>query len=291
MSQPPPWLRFQAYLVGLPKTGSTSISTVFSDYRTGHEWRLMELVGPGLAWRRGELDDAGFLAVTRDRFVPVSLEMDSTTSHHLYAGLLRDRFPEAVFVHTVRDVRSWTTSLLEMVLRKRLARRVLDIPYSSWDQEYFAFVSENAYALDADSDVDDSAALPALMRYWAAHVEEIARTLPAERTLLVRTPDIPHRLGDLATLTGVPVETLRADRAHTNRAPMTLDRFSTFDSDALRDAYDRHCGELMAELFPEEHQAWVSSPSRPDPAAWPAYLEALYGWVVEAVRKYGPASQ
>lgn len=51
-----------------------------------------------------------------------TLELDSTTSHHLYADFLRDRYPRAVFVHTIRDVASWTTSLLDMVLRQRIAR-------------------------------------------------------------------------------------------------------------------------------------------------------------------------
>jgi hypothetical protein len=286
--QHPPWLRFQAYLVGLPKTGSTSVATVFSNYRTGHEWGLMDLVGPGIDWRRGDLDDAAFLRATGRRFVPASLEMDSTTCHHLYAGLLRDTFPKAVFVHTVRDVQSWTTSLLDMVLRKRLARRELDIPYSAWERRYFAFISDNAYELDPESDADDRAAIPALMRYWVAHVTEICSTLPPDRTLLLRTRDIPHRLDALAALTGVPVGSLRADRAHTNRAPMALDRFVAFDSDEVRDAYQRHCAELMADLFPDEHAAWTTSAPRPQPTEWPAYVDALRGWVVDAIRAYGP---
>lgn len=289
MAQHPPWLRFQAYLVGLPKTGSTSVATLFARYRSRHEWGLTELLPPALARCRGELDDAGFLRATGPRFVPATLEMDAATCHHLYADLLRDTFPRAVFVHTVRDVRGWATSLLDMGLRKRLARRQLGMTYTAGQTEYARLLTGGVDIADPDVD-DDRAALPGLMAFWADHVRGMADALPPERSLRVRTRDISSSHDALARVVGVPTATLRADLDHSNRAPATFDRFRAYDGDALRDAYSEHCADLMAELFPEEHAAWWGSRPEPDASGWWSYVEESRRWSREMVARYGGAA-
>ena len=292
MAEHPPWLRFQAYVVGLPKTGSTSMTTLFGNYRTGHEWQLMELLGPAMARRRGEIDDEEFLTATGRRLVPPSLEMDSTTSHHLYADLLSRTFPHALFFHTVRDVRSWATSLLDMSLRKRLGRKILGLPFSPVEIEYVASRTEGAYDVDRDDREDDRAALPPLMRYWAAHLREMAATLPPGRTMQLRTRDIPRRLPEIAAHAGVPASTLRADLSHANQAPHRFDRFAAFDGDELRAAYDAHCGDLMADLFPVEHAAFLSLEPGSHAASpgWAAYVESVRAYAADAVAQYGPSA-
>jgi len=249
---------------------------------------LMELLGPALRRRKGELNDDEFLRATGERLVPASLEMDSATCHHLYADVLRDRFPQAVFLHTVRDVQSWTSSLLDMVLRKRLARRLIPIPYSTWESEYLAVMTEGAYDLDPNQRGDDRSSLAPLIRYWAAHLREMAAELPADRSLRIRARDLRDRLPEMAALVGIPVSTLRADLAHANPAPLRFDRFAAFDSDELRAAYDQHCADLMADIFPEEHAAWVTRRHAPGCRDWDAYLAEVEVWVKEAVERHGP---
>jgi hypothetical protein len=286
----PPWLRFQAYVVGLPKTGSTSLATVFARYRSGHEWDLMDLVEAGLARQRGDLSDDGFWRAMGSRLHPASLELDSATSHYLYADLLAARYPKAVFIHSVRDVGGWVSSVLDMVLRKRLARRILDISYSRWESQYLALMTEGRYDLDPASVEDDSTSLAPLMRYWALHMARMPRVLPPDRTLVVRTRDIPQRLDDLAALAGVPVATLRDDLAHANKAPLTFDRFAAFSSDEVRDAYDEHCASIMATTFPQEHAAWTGARRTQPTPDWDAYVAALEVWVADAVEKHGPVA-
>lgn len=296
MPQHPPWLRFQAYLVGLPKTGSTSIATVFGNYRTGHEWELMELVGAGMSRLAGQLTDEEFLASAGPRLQPPSLEMDSTTSHHLYADLLVQQFPHAVFVHTVRDVRTWTTSLLEMLLRKRLARLQVSVPYSIWERGYLDMMTGGTYRLAAPPAADDAGSLVALMAYWAEHMTQMSQVLPPDRSIVVPTTQIGLRLADLAALAGVPANMMRADLAHTNRSPQTLDRFSTFASPQLMAAYELHCADIMAERFPAEHDRWLTDyrTAIAEPAAraglWVEHVEQVGDWVTEAVARYGPAA-
>jgi hypothetical protein len=291
VSAHPPWLRFQAYVVGLPKTGSTSLASVFARYRAGHEWQMRELIPLALARQRGELTDGQFLAATSGRIRPASLEMDSATFHHLYADLLRDTFPHAMFVHSVRDVVSWSTSLLDMVLAKRMARRFLEIGLDSWELEYLQTATGEGCPVDPGSDDDDRAALVPLMRYWSHHLRQMAEQLPPERTLQLRTRDIGRRTDDLAAFVGVPPRTLRADLAHSNRAPLTLDRFAAFDGVDLRDAYDAYCADLMADLFPQEHAAFTARRRRPvadaETDAWSRHLTAVQARARSAVERHG----
>lgn len=293
MAQHPPWLRFQAYVVGMPKTGSTSLATIFGNYRSGHEWQLRELLECALKRQRDGLTDDAFLRSAGTRLLQPSLEMDSTTSHYLYVDVLGRQFPGAVFFHTVRDVRSWVSSLLDMVLRKRLARRYAPMPYTIWGVDYLAMLTDGAYDLDPAGCGDDSSSLIPLMRYWGQHMHTMPARLPAGRSLAIRTHDIQHRLPEIAALAGVPASTLRTDLAHANQAPLRLDRFSAFDSEALRAAYDAHCADIMAELFPEEHAAWrahCAQPCRKQALQkdWDGYLNAVDHWVADAVKRYGP---
>jgi len=283
----PPWLRFQAYAVGLPRTGSTSLAALFGRYRTGHEWQLMELVGPAMARRRGELGDEEFLRATSGRLVPPPLEMDSATCHHLYAELLGRIFPWAVFLLTVRDVRSWVSSFLDMVLRQRIAFRLTGTPRSRWHDVYLPVLTEGA--CDLEGQRDDRAALPPLMRSWAAHLREMSALLPADRTLRVRTRDLASRLPQIAALAGVPVSTLRADLFHSNQESDRFDRFAAFDGEELRAAYDESCAEIMTELFPEEHAAWTAREPRGDDGSldWPGHLARVEASVA---RKLGSRS-
>lgn len=291
----PPWLRFQAYIVGLPKTGSTSMATIFGNYRSCHEWQLMELLGFALARRRGDLSDGEFLRSAGRRLVPASLEMDSTTCHYLYTDLLRDQFPQALFIHTVRDVISWISSLLDMVFRKRVARQIINIPYSTWESDYLALMTEGRYDLAADEWCDDRPSLAPLMRFWAAHIHEMAGLLPDGRSLRIRTSDIRHQLQNIADFTGVPVSSLRSDLVHVNRSPCRLDRFTAFDSDEVRAVYDEECADIMAEVFPSEHRAWMAYRSGglkggAEATGWDKYRADVKIWVADAIRLYGPTA-
>lgn len=294
MGDHPPWLRFQAYLVGLPKTGSTSVAAMFGNYRSAHEWQMAVLIRHGIARLRGDLDDAGFLQAVGPRLTSPRLEMDSATCHHLYADVLRDEYPNALFVHTIRDVHSWVNSALDMLLRKRIARRRLGIDDSDWERAYVEHLTAGTYDLAGDDGDGDVAAVPALMRYWSTHLHTMAEVVPPERTLRLRTADLSRSIGDVAAFVGVKPATLRADLSHVNRASLSFDRFAAVDAAEIRTVYADCCAEVMAESFPVEHRAWLDRQRRrtaaTDTPDWQAYVRATEAWVAEAIDEYGEAA-
>jgi hypothetical protein len=269
----PPWLRFQAYVVGLPKTGSTSLATAFGAYRTGHEVSRRELVAAGLQWQAGRFNPDEFWDVTTPRLTKPWLEMDSATCHHLYAPLLAQRFPRAVFIHTVRDVGGWISSLLDMLLRGRYVREIFLMLSSEAEQRYMDEMLGGRLDAWFDPMAGDRSAVVPLMQYWSRHMREMAAVLPADRTKVVRTAEIGRSLPLLADLCGVSAGTLRGDLAHANRAAYRLNRFALYGDDELRDAYEMYCADIMAELFPQEHAAaFRETASRRD---WETHCQAV----------------
>lgn len=269
-----PWLRFHAYGVGLPKTGTTSLATMMANYRTGHEAWLDFLAAPAVARIRGEIDDEAFWQVAHKRFVPLRAEMDCVTCHHLYVDVLRETYPKAKFVVTYRDVRSWANSMLGMVMFRR--RTPLDLRgYRSWYRSYGEWISEGMFSLDPADERDDTAVLPALMRSWASYMRSMPAVLPPERTIWIKTSELTARVPDLAEFLRIPVETIAWDNVHSNQSPATLDRFTIADREVIDHAYAEHCADIMAEHFPEEHARFADRPSVDAGTAWSAYLERV----------------
>jgi hypothetical protein len=280
------------YVVGLPKTGSTSLTTLFGNYRTGHEVDMDNLLLAGLAWRARTVSEDAFWEMTTPRLTRPVLEMDSATCHHLYADLLVKQFPRAFFIHSVRDVGGWLTSLLDMSMRQRLGRLMVGKGFSPQSIEYMDAMTGGNLDPYGDVRIPDREAVAPMIRYWAAHMRQMPTVLPPDRSLVVRTRDLAARLDDLAGLVNVPVQSLRADLAHANKAPHALDRMAFYwDDPRIRRTYEQDCADIMAEMFPEEHARVMAGPTTTSPTSldWDAHYKATERWVQNAVAEYGEA--
>ena len=277
-----PWLRFHAYGVGLPKTGTTSLSAMLTNYRSGHEAWLDFLAEPAVARVRGEIDDETFWETVRNRFVPLRAEMDCVTCHHLYVDVLQEKYPKAKFVVTYRDVRSWANSLLDLVMLRR--RTPPDQRgHRSWYRSYGDWISEGTFSLDPADDGDDTAALPALMRSWATYMRVMPIALPAERTIWIKTSEFTARVPDLAEFLGIPVVTIAMDKVHSNATPASFDRFTRADRDVIDSVYAEHCADIMAEHFPEEHARFLDRPLEEGDDAWSDYSARIDAVIASAL--------
>ena len=283
MVRHPPWLRFQAYVVGLPKTGSTSLATVFGNYRTGHEWQMPLLLNAGLQLQSGGIDDDGFWDLVTPRLSRPSLEMDSATCHHLYVDRLAQRFPASVFIHTIRDVSGWVTSTLDMAMRWRIGRELQSVEYLDAEVSYIGAMTEGNYDHRAPSDTPDADCVEPMMRFWAHHMRGVPQSLPAQRSLTVRTAELSSRLGEVADLCGVPPETLRVDLARANVAPLRFDRIAGSTSESLLRTYYEHCADIMIEHFPDEHERLLEAWGQGEAISWDEHYQRTKQWVVETI--------
>ena len=285
MKPAPPWLRFHAYCVGLPKTGSSSLASVFSGYRTRHEWAMLELIEWGTARRDGRISDAQFWEQAGTRLHPTVLELDVATSHHLYADALANRYEHARFVHVIRDARSWVNSMLDMGWRMRRARARLGISAKDW-QAASGFYADTAITIDEEG-ATDAALVPGLLTAWQRHMDEMERVLPPERTITVRLKDLSDSWGAIANFLGADPDDLRIESDRVRVAPARFDRFLVTSSETLVE-YSRICGPTMERLFPSEHLALVTDLSNGAPAGdWELYCAQAEQWVDQGLREHG----
>jgi hypothetical protein len=275
VSNQTPWLRFHAYVVGLPKTGSTSLAGLMGEYRAGHETWLDFLASAGVARARGEIDDAAFWATVKRRFVPLRAEMDSVTCHHLYADILLEHYPKAKFIVTYRDVGSWANSMLSMCTYVRRMPTDYQERRRGWIDSYGDWAGEGTIPFRFGRDDIDTVALPALMRTWATYMHHMPTVLPAESTLWLKTSEITARAPELAEFLRIPVDSLAMDAVHSNRTVATFDRFVIADRDEVDRVYAEHCAELMAEHFPDEHARILNRTVNADPSGWDDYLRRV----------------
>lgn len=274
MTYQSPWLRFHAYGVGLPKTGTTSLALMMANYRTGHETWLDFLAAAAVARQRGDIDDAGFWATVNRRFVPLRAEMDAVTCHHLYADILHEQYPRAQFIVTYRDVRSWVNSLLGMVMLRRRTP-VESRGDRNWYRSYGDWISEGTLSMDPADEGDDTAALPPLMRSWASYMRTMPTRLPPERTLWIKTSQITESVPELARFLRIPADTIEMENVHSNRSPATFDRFTIADRAEIDRVYAEHCADLMAVHFPEEHAQFANRPTVDPGPAWREYVQSV----------------
>jgi hypothetical protein len=257
--------RFQAYCVGHMKTGTNSIADIFrANYRSAHEPGDSELIRaiPGPGREPGPAEVSRFLAA-RDR--RMWLEMDSSHLNYFFIEGLVRTFPRAKFILTVRECRDWLDSMFNHQLGGGPVdadwQRARDLRFRTGDGRHpepeRALAERGLYTLDG------------YLSCWAAHNRRVMAAVPRDRLLVVRTREIGRSLPAIAAFLGVPAATLDSSRAHGNRAvDRAAGKFNVLpliDPDYLAGKIREHCGELMAELFPES--AGDSAPPAAGPAA------------------------
>jgi hypothetical protein len=96
----PPTRRFYLIGVGLPKTGTTSLTYLFQRFRWGDEFLFAESVEHLIAWRDGGLDRDDmrrWLALLAEAG---ALELDSASFNHYFLDILVELHPAGRFVYT-----------------------------------------------------------------------------------------------------------------------------------------------------------------------------------------------
>ena len=238
--------RFHAYCVGLPKSGTSSIAGIFSGYVSCHEFMVRETVEHLIRFNRGELSDRQMRSFVRRRDTLGLLEMDSASFNGAYLDFLRDEFPSAKFIFTIRDCYSWLDSLLNMVLYRGRT-------WAPWAQAYVQFLfglKPSMYRSRRSLLESLDTVLDGLLSFWASRNREILANLPPTRSLIVRTSRISDSIQGMASVIGIPVASLNKDCTHAFRAVKKYNLLRDLDYSMLEGRFDLHCAALREEIFP-----------------------------------------
>lgn len=265
--------RFRAYGIGLQKTGTTSMRSVFGYYRSqkyasGEQKRLIA------DFREGKIDRS-VLRASMARRDEKLLEFDATSNNWMFRDLLFED-ADARFILTIRDAYSWLDSLLNVLIGGKtgqdfagpgdLFRRLTGL-----DMRWFV---DAETVLDHAEDVVDAA-----LRVWAVQAETL-RLSPPSRTLVVRTNEISSSLDALASFMGVPVGSLCRERTHARPTPTKFDMLARLPASLIEERLAEHDPSgSMARHFPGASlEAFLDRAARPRPtreAAEPPRLDEV----------------
>ncbi len=214
--------RFHVLTAGLPRTGSTSLYTLFTNFRAGNEFMERETIAQAVRRHTGTITPAAFEQYLRRRHVEGDLEMDSASFHHLYLDFLVREHPDARFIMTIRAPYDWANSYLKMIAGWR--RRFVDAgaPLPQWMEDYgvmlFGDFSWDWVASPATIAERAEPLADAFIRHWADANRRTLSLLPAGRSLIVRTDELSQSCARIADFAGVPAAALTGEH-HSNMHP------------------------------------------------------------------------
>ena len=221
---------FQAFCIGLPKTGTTSMARIFKRYRSGHEVWFAETVTHVMNYRKGGLAPEAFRRFILRRIRENALFMDSASFNHLYLELLTKELPGAKFILTFREFEAWVNSYLHMLLmwRQRLPAKK---PIPRWQIDYglfqFGTFDPNDFISLEVLKRKLGAILDRFFAYWMASHRHMMRWVDPNRTLMIRTDQISESIDAIAEFLNIDTSSLSGNESHANRRrkPLMLTEF------------------------------------------------------------------
>lgn len=230
------------FCVGDEKTGTHSVAGLFSAYRAEHEPEAHDLRPLVEARLRGDLADGDLERYLDAKDARLALEVDSSFLNGEIIDVLVPRYPGARYVLTLRDPRSWLDSKINQMVtyaspRWLELRALRHGPPTGHPPEEAALATRGLPTLDG------------FFSEYARFNAQVVAHVPAERLLVLRTPDIRTRADRLAAFAGVPLGTLDLGRSHEFRGPVKHQVLDELDPGYLEAKLHEHCDALVLPLY------------------------------------------
>ena len=243
--------RFQAYGIGMAKTGTTSLHAIFNlNYRSAHQPEYSRLISKNIAFAHGEIDKKEFTNYIKRRDRRLSLEMDSSHLNGFIIDILVAEFKAAKFILTIRDCYSWLDSLLNHNLSARKIQ--IDSQPKNWGRfihERDQFKHAKAEQILADKELYT---LDGYLSHYKERHNKILQTVPPDRLLIIKTSEINQSIQKMAQFLNIPLESLPVRvRANVRKQEYKYNLLAQLDRDFVREKVKFYCQDWMCQYFPE----------------------------------------
>lgn len=235
--------RFHAYNVGLIRTGTSSMAGIFSKYRSGHELLMDSTTKMIKKYNKQMISKESLRQFIRERDIQLFLEMDSSHIHRLYLDILVEEFPSSKIIFTIRDCYSWLDALINWILNHRIGEKCKGSKII-FGLDNFGCMGEN------DMQCNIHAYLKDFLSFWASANDNILKTLPPDRSLVIRTHEIPGKINDISHFLDISPETLDRGQTHKFKAHRKFNMLHRINYEFLKNSCKEYCTPLMEEFFP-----------------------------------------
>ncbi len=233
---------FHGFAVGNGKTGTSSLYAMFREaYRSAHEPEA-EILVPVVSDLLGGRTDVAIDEFLTRRDARLRLELESSGLLVPVLPHLVRLFPDARFVLTAREPRSWFASQASHFIRNNEMRGTF---WQLWRAARFA----GHEFTDHDRPLREARLYPlaGFLSWWTRHNQMVLDAVPPERLLIVKTNDIGPRGAEIASFLGADPSKINLENSH------MLKGLGLFDPGLLDDGYlteqiERFCGPMMRSL-------------------------------------------
>ncbi len=243
--------KFQAYVLGLAKTGTVSLTGVFGNYWTDHEFDQWDTHQAIKKFQDGLISRNEFREyIIKREAMAGFLELDSAHFNRHYIDILAEEYPQAKFICLIRECHSWVNSFVNYftmpereAIQSSYKRNGLPFDLPRGDNEAKKELVRNFHKY-----------IDGPLSFWADQYNEMLgklRKLPSERYMIIKTNELSIKIGDVASFIGIPADSLVGDRSHLNRAEYHIDILKKLDTNFLEEKFNKYCSPLMKEFFPD----------------------------------------
>lgn len=237
--------RCQVFGVGSPKTGTHSLTSIFErNFRVLHEAEAKREIELVLRHRQGLCRPGEIRQWFTDRSHRLWLDCDVSHLHGHFAADIAKAIPEAKFILTLREPRSW----LDSAFNQTLGRPAND---------HWTSLRTSIYGAIPDRYPEQEKAMPALGLYpithyldrWAERIERVTAAIPQERLLILKTRELENSADRIADFCGVARELLSTREAHRFPAAKKAGVLDRIDKDYVDHLIHERCGALLQQYF------------------------------------------
>lgn len=237
--------RCQVFGIGSPKTGTHSLTSLFErNFRALHEAEVKLEIELFLRRHEGLCRPGEIRQWFIDRSHRLWLDCDVSHLHGFFAADIAEAIPEAKFILTLREPRSWLDSTFNQTLGRPVGG-------------YWAKLRSAVYGEKSDHYPEQERSLQGLGLYtisqyldlWAERIEHVASAIGQERLLILKTHELEQSADRVADFCGVDRQQLSAKEAHRFPAAKKTGALDGIDKDYVEDLIYQRCGTLLQRYF------------------------------------------
>lgn len=229
--------RRRLYGIGTGKSGTNALASLFTGVPAAHEAEAERVIDAVLDYEAGRGDWRRLRDLVLDRDARLGLEVDVSNLNIFLLDLLVAMDPDARFVLTIRDPRSWLDSIMNHYLQRPPTARwraMADHRFGGGGlghpPEERALAERGLYPIAG------------YLTYWRAHVEKALAAVPADRLLAVPTERIADEADRIAAFAGFPAESVDRSRIREYRNPAKEPILASVPADHLEARIRTYCG-------------------------------------------------
>ena len=238
--------KIQAFCVGIPKTGTTSVAGMFKQrYRANHEPEYTIMVDKMYQHYHHRLTDYKFCRFLKKHDKRVWLDINSSCFLGYRPDLLYRAFPNAKYILTVREPLSWLKSMFNSNIKYPASIRL----FARWHEVFFEPHKFSYTRYEAILKEHNLYPLDSFLKYWVSANSSIKQAIPDNQLLILNTRQLKDSTHSLADFLTIDNDSINAQTTHQNKTEKKYDIVNMIDANFLQDRIYTLCDEWTRKLF------------------------------------------